>query len=180
MQPGSSAASADNIQAWNGVTWLTYYNNGTTWKQSGSLLSQNNTVLPLGGGLLITRRGATALNYPLIGRVPEVTQNQFTNSGGTTFLGGAYPIATTLSATGFTASNGWQSGASAAAADNVLSWNGTTWLTFFFNGTNWKQSGSLLNQGSYPLAPGQPLMIQRRSSPAASNAFVPQPLNYTP
>jgi hypothetical protein len=75
-----------------------------------------------------------------------------------------------------------QSGNSAAAADNVLLWNGTTWLTYFFSNSSnsWKQSGSLLNQNSYSLAPAQPLMIQRQSSPATLNAFVPQPLIYSP
>jgi fibronectin type 3 domain-containing protein len=182
VQSGNSAAAADNVLLWNGTTWLTYFfsNSSNSWKQSGSLLNQNNTPLPPGAGLLFTRRGATALNYPLIGRVPEVAQSQFTMPGGTTFVGAAYPIASTLGTTGFATASGWRSGNSAASADDVLDWNGTTWLTFFFNGTNWKQSGSLLNQNSYSLAPAQPLMIQRQSSPATLNAFVPQPLIYSP
>jgi hypothetical protein len=180
FQTGGSATSADNVLIWNGSTFQTYYNNGSGWARSGSFISQNNLALPAGGGLMITRRATTAATYTLVGRVPEVALQQFTTPGGYTFLAGAYPVSGTIAATGFAGASGWLTGSTASAADNVLIWNGSTWQTLYDNGANWARAGTFLNENSYPLPVGEPLMIYRRSTPTANNAFVTQPLPYTP
>jgi hypothetical protein len=177
---GAGPTIADNILLWGGTNWITYYNNGTNWRQSGSLLLQNNAVLSTNNGIMIIRRGATPVKYQVIGRVPEVALSQLTAPGGTAFLGCPYPLSRTLGNTPFATSSGWLAGPGPTTADVILAWNGTTWVTFYFNGTTWRQSGSLLNQTNTPFAPGQPLVIQRLSTPALLNSFIAQPLPYTP
>lgn len=177
---GSSASVADNLQIWSSGVLLTYYNNGTAWKQSGSLISQNNTLLPPGSGWLVVRRGTTPLTFYAKGRVPEVSLRQYTAPGSSTFLASPYPVNMTLASTGFSAAYGWKSGSTSATADTLLVYSGNAWLTFYYNGTNWKQSGSLVNQNSYTLPANKPVFINRQSAPPATKAFVTQPLPYTP
>ena len=81
FQTGASASTADNVELWNGSGWLTYYPNGTAWKQAGSLVSQNNTLLASGAGWLTLRRGTTPITLYIVGRVPEVALRQFTTPG---------------------------------------------------------------------------------------------------
>jgi alpha-L-rhamnosidase len=179
FQTGTSALTADTIQFWNGTSWLAYYSNGTNWKQAGSLLSQNNTVIPPGAGWLNLRQGSSAFTLYVVGCVPEVAMREFVPTG-VSFVAGASPLPSTLSATGFAAATGWLKGASAIVADNVLTWNGTAWGTFYNNGTNWKQAGSLLNQNNTALPAGQPFFVVRQSSVTPNQALIVQPLNYTP
>ena len=180
FQTGSSASTADVFYLWNGTAWLPYYNNGTTWKQTGTLVSQNNTLLPPGAGWLIARNGTTPLTLYAVGRVPEVALRQFTPPAATSYLAGAYPLSTTLAATGFPSAPGWLSGTSASTADVVYLWSGTAWAPYFYNGTHWRQTGSLQSQDAVGLVPGQPIYLLRRSTPAPTNAFVIQPLPYNP
>jgi kumamolisin len=180
FQTGSSASSADNIDVWNGMGWLVYFNNGASWRQAGSLLTQNNTPLPIGGGWLTQRRGTSPITTYILGRVPEVPLRQFTNPGGLTFLGGPYPLGTSLQSTGFAAAPGWLTGPTASSSDDLLYWTGTGWLTFYNNGTTWKEAGNLLGQNAFPLPAGQPLFVVRQSAPTPNQSFVLQPQPYTP
>ena len=179
FQTGTSASSSDNLEFWNGTGWLVYYSNGTNWKQAGSLVSQNNTPLPPGGGWLTLRRGSASFVIYVIGRVPEVPLQQFT-PGGVTFLASSSPLGVTLASTGFASAAGWLEGSSSSGSDNLLLWNGTGWLTFYNNGNNWKEAGSLLNQNNYAIPAGMPLYVVRHSSPTAKQSLILQPLNYTP
>ena len=179
FQTGSSAISADNIDLWTGTAWSTFYNNGTNWKQAGSLLTQNNTLIPPGAGWLTIRQGSSSFTIYVIGRVPEVALRQFVPNG-QTFIAGISPLPATFSSTGFAAATNWLDGASAIAADDVLTWSGTAWSTFYNNGTNWKQAGSLLNQNNTVVPGGQPFLIVRQSSVTPNQALILQPLNYTP
>jgi alpha-L-fucosidase len=180
LQTGTTASSSDNLQLWNGTAWIAYYNNGTNWKLVGSALSQNNTQLPPGAGWLIVRKGSNALSFYAMGQVPEVPIRSYTKPGGQTFLAGPYPTSMTLSTSGFTSAAGWQSGSTASTADNVQLWNGSAWIGFYYNGTNWKLVGSALTQDAYVLIPGQPMFIQRRSTPTPAQSFILHPKPYTP
>lgn len=180
FQTGTSASTADNIELWSGTGWLIYYPNGTNWRQAGSLVPQNNVLLPPGAGWLTLHRGTSPLTFYILGRVPEVPLRQFITPGGSTFLAGASPFNSPLASTGFATATGWLAGGSASVADNLELWSGSGWLTFYYNGTNWKQSGSLLNQNTYVVPANDPLFVVRLSSPSPTQSFVIQPLPYTP
>ncbi|MBW8780598.1 MAG: alginate lyase family protein [Verrucomicrobia bacterium] len=180
FQTGATASSADTLQWWNGSAWLVFYHNGINWKQVGTPLNQNNTLLAPDSGFLGARRAASALTLTIVGRIHEVAPRQFTTPGGSVFLAGPHPVASSLSATGLRAATGWLTATTATSADTLQLWSGSAWLVFYHNGTNWKQVGSPLNQDAYSLVSGQPLFIFRKSTPAANQAFVIQPLPYTP
>ena len=66
----------------------------------------------------------------------------------------------------------FQTGASATVADNVLLWNGSSWDTYYNNGTNWKKSGSLANQNSVILYPDEGMYITRRATTPVTLTFL--------
>jgi autotransporter-associated beta strand protein len=177
---GPGASSADNVDLYIPTGVLTYFNNGTNWHQAGSLLNQNNVLLPPGSGWIIVRRGATPLTFYLVGRVPEVALRLFTPPGGFALLSSPYPTPMTLAQTGFASASGWQSGPSPSVTDIIETYNGSGWLTYYYNGTHWRQAGSLLNQDSSSNPAGQIFYVSRQSSPSPNLSFVLQPLTYAP
>ncbi len=62
---------ADKVYLWNGTDYSTYFHNGNAWRRVGSSGNQNNTIVPLGAAIYITKSGAAdvtlvqALPYPL-------------------------------------------------------------------------------------------------------------------
>jgi len=70
INPGSSAATADNLRLWNGTAWVNYWRNTTgRWTVGGSTDASNVTI-PAGAGFLIKRnsnrgdlKGANALKF---------------------------------------------------------------------------------------------------------------------
>ena len=56
----SSATSADKVLVWSGSAWLTFYNNGSNWKMSGSLANQNDYIIKSGTPLYVIRGSLVA------------------------------------------------------------------------------------------------------------------------
>ena len=175
---GASAGVADNVLLWNGVTWDTFYNNGTNWKKSGNLSNQNNVVIYPDDGLFISHKGLSATSLTIMGTVPSTTElSELDGSAGATFLGNRFPVDTTLLSLGLQTTPNWTNGASAGVADNVLLWNGTTWDVYYYNGTNWKKSGSLANQNTTVIPTSTAPFITRKD---AGSSVLTQVLPYVP
>jgi uncharacterized protein (TIGR02597 family) len=179
LATGPSASSADNVILWNGATWNTYYNNGTNWKQSGSLLNQDYAPTAPDAGVFIVRTATTSVNLVVGGTVPTTAARSDLPGQGYSFFINRFPLDTTLSALGLQAMSNWQSGSSASSADNVFLWIGSTWASFYYNGTNWKQAGSLLTFDTQAVPAGSALLIWRQSSAAGSAATLVQTLPYS-
>jgi uncharacterized protein (TIGR02597 family) len=183
FQTGATANAADNVLLFNGTSWDVYYNNATNWKKSGSLANQNNTIVLPDRGMFIVRRATSALTLTFLGTVPSTTEKTDFPGPGSSFRANRFPVDATLKG----ASNplnlqslpGWQSGASASAADNVYLWNGTSWSVYYYNGTNWKKSGSLAIQDSTVIPLGTAMFIVRQSSAAGNNSTLTQALPYS-
>ena len=56
----ASATSADKVLVWSGSAWLTFYNNGSNWKMSGSLANQNSYIIPSGTPFYVIRGSQVA------------------------------------------------------------------------------------------------------------------------
>lgn len=66
---GNSAFTADTLQVWNGISWVSYFYNGTSWMKTGSFTTQDNTGIPAGSAVMITRQSDAA------GESATLTQN---------------------------------------------------------------------------------------------------------
>ena len=185
FQVGASANAADNVLLFNGTSWETYfYNNSVNqWRRSGSGLNQNTKVILPDQGLFIVRRATSALNLTFLGTVPSTTEKTDIPGPGSSFKANRFPVDVTLkgSTNPLNLQNlpGWLAGASANAADNVLLWNGTSWSTYFYNGTNWRRSGSGLVQDSTVIPLGAAMFIVRQSSATGSNSTFTQTVPYS-
>lgn len=178
-QQGASANSADNIYVWSGTGWLTYFysNSSGSWLQSGSFGPKNNTILYPDEGVFIARLGTSPISLVTTGTVPTTTERTDMNAAGSTFMSNRFPVDTQIGAIGIQSTTGWVSGSSANTADKVLVWNGTGWLTYFYNGTNWKKSGFFGNFDTDVIAAGTSIFVTRASATATT---LVQSLPYTP
>lgn len=183
FQTGASANAGDNVLLFNGTSWDVYYHNGTNWKKSGNLANQNNTIVLPDRGMFIVRRATSTLNLTFLGTVPSTTEKTDIPGPGSSFRANRFPVDFTLkgSTNPLNLQNlpGWQSGASASAADNVYLWNGTSWSVYYYNGTNWKKSGNLAIQDNTTIPLGTAMFIVRQSSAAGSNSTLTQTLPYS-
>jgi uncharacterized protein (TIGR02597 family) len=187
FQTGPSSSQADNVYIWNGTTWDVFFHNGTNWKKTANFGNfETKPVLP-DQGLFIVRRGTSPLNLTFLGTVSSTTERTDFPGAGSSFKSNRFPVDATLagSATSTTyplnlqSLPNWQSGASAAAADNVYIWNGTTWDVFFYNGTNWKKTANFGTFDNQKVLLGSAMFIVRRSTAAGSNSTLVQTLPYT-
>ncbi len=66
---GASAAQSDNLLVWNGVTWESFFHNGTQWRRAGSFLNFNSHPIPVGAGFFAVRKpggtGDVLVSLPL-------------------------------------------------------------------------------------------------------------------
>ena len=177
---GATASNADNVWVLSGQTWGIYYNNGNNWKKSGSLANQNNTIIFPDEGVLVVHTSSTPLSLTFTGTVPVTNEKSDISGSGSTFVANRYPVDQQLINLGIQSLPGWVNATSAAAADNVWAWNPTTlgWDTFYYNGNNWKKSGSLSNQNSTIIPAGTAVIIIKNGSTSA--ATLAQTLPYTP
>lgn len=178
FQTGGSASAADNILLWSGTAWLTYYHNGTSWRRSGSLSNQNDAVLMPDDGFMVIRRPASTLSLVLTGCVRDGAAKLLVKGSASTFAANSFPVNQTLASLPFSTMSGWLKAASASASDNVMVWSGSTWLTFYHNGTSWRRSGSLSNQDAYSIPAGSPYFVRRISSPALDVSYASFNLPY--
>ena len=70
INPGTSAATADNLRLWNGTTWNNYWRNGSGRWTIGSNTDATDVKIPAGAGFLIKRnsgrgdlKGESALKF---------------------------------------------------------------------------------------------------------------------
>lgn len=177
VQSGATANVADNVFLWNGSTWDPYFHNGTSWRKAGNLSDQNNVVIYPDEGIFITRRAASPLELTFLGTVPSTTERTELAGSGSTFMANRFPVDIQLGNIGLHQSANWTAGATANVADNVSAWNGTTWETYFYNGTNWRKAGNLANQDTTVIPAGTAVFVKRA---AASASTLTQNLPYTP
>jgi len=182
FQTGGSAAAADNVYLYN-AGWEVYFHNGTTWRKTGSFANQDNTVVYPDDGLFIVRRGIAPLTLTFLGAVPTTAERTDFPGPGSYFATNRFPVGTTLggaSGLNLQALPNWQTGASAAVADNVYIWDGTGWGVFFHNNTSWRKTGSFANQDSQSIPIGGALFVVRKSTAPGTTGTYVQPLPYTP
>ena len=184
LAPGASANDADVVYLLSkdgsgNDKWNPYYHNGTNWRLSGDLNSQNNTIIFPDEGVLIVHRGTNPVTLTMMGAVPSTSEQTDLFGSGSTFLANRFPVDVQLINSGINTSPGWVTNTSPNVADKVYLWDPTNrvWQTYFHNGTNWRRAGSIANQNTTLIKAGTGVVLSR-SSPTGT--ALSQPLPYTP
>lgn len=182
FKTGSSANNAgDNLYLWDvsSQTWDVYYNNGSHWRKAASLQDQDNTILYPDVAIFVLRTGTTPLSLTFTGRVPETTERTDLPGPSSTFIANRFPADTLVKALGIQLLSGWQIGSSASGAgDNLYIWNGSAWGVYYYNGTNWKKTGSFSIQDNTAISAGSAVLVSRVSTATGTASTLVQNLPY--
>lgn len=130
----------------------TYYFDTTfgQWRRSGTSANQDNTPIPPIAGVLYNRRAQTPLTYIQPGDVPTHEVRYIVPGSGTVFLGRFFPTDGTIATLGLQNMAGWTINDDKFVTVDALG----SLRTYFWNGTQWRRSGSSSNQGNTPLPSG--------------------------
>ena len=163
---GPAVNQVDNVLIWQGDHWQKFFNDGVHWQRFGNHDEFDDWVLPPEDGLIYLRRGGADLSLIIEGRVPDHVRRSVIREDGLTLLNNQIPLATTLGELNLTATGGWLTGQE-GSADLVFLWGGTSWVTFWHDGSSWRGSGMGGNRDNEPIPLGSTLFVRRRGGQAA-------------
>ncbi len=184
LQKGTSAFSADTVQIFNGVKWVSYFFHSINnyWVSSSAPgTSQNNLVLYPDAGLMIARRGPTT-TIAIPGRAPTTSLVTRLAGGTTSSVAVRFPTDTTLGELNFSGPGSWVASDVALSADRVNLFNGVKWVAYYktLTGAIWKEVGGDGSDQSGKVIPaGSSVLIQKQGGASDSASFFSQPLPYS-
>lgn len=177
LQGAGDPTAADLVQVWGGAAWLNFYYNTvwSRWARDTDVITdpaRDHLLLRPDRGVMITRRGSTALDIAVIGRVLATPQRALhtRTENALTFLATMQAGDRTLGALGLqngTRTQAWRTGASADDADLLYVWSGASWFIFFYNSTagHWQRAGDpTADRDAFVIKAGTPVFVQRRAS----------------
>jgi hypothetical protein len=178
VQGGTSSANADTIVAVINGSSSTYFYSTTNNRWSrvalGSPDASNVPLLPY-YGIQYARIASSPLSFVVTGAVPTEQRQVAVKNSGPTMLAQYWPADSTLGTLGLQNLAGWQSGASASAADTVVLTSAGSANTYFYNGTNWKRVAlGSPNADTTPVLPGTTISINKRGSASGYTTLTQQ------
>ena len=178
----TAAASADVVRIHSGTVWNEYYFNTTAnqWRLGSVPVNQNNVVLRPDSGITFYRRGTSALQYVVLGRVPSTDLRVVVNNSGITYVGGVFPVNQTLSTANFNSLSGWVNNTgSVTTADKVTIWSGSVFNSYNFNqaANQWRNGSVPVNQNNVVITAGTPVIIERPNVASGTTTLV-KPIPY--
>jgi len=165
LRQAATVGDADLVRIHDGTDWVTCFFNGTEWcKQAadGAVAGQNDLVIKPEQGVIIVCGGTSEVKLTLFGNVSVTPELSAVPVSGQALLSPRFPVATTLATLNLQGLSGWTKGGAASVADNVLSWNGSSWDIFYHTGARWQKVGSVASQDGAVINPGEAFLIRRR------------------
>ena len=171
--------SADIVYLWNGSTWLAHWFDGNQWiNQYDEFTDAGGTPIFSDEAAWIARRSTGTIDYYILGTVPVAASLALEIEGSTnssrkfTFLSNPFPSDITLQAFNFTSLTNWQSNPVSNSADIAYIWNGSTWVSYWYDGTQWiNQYDEFSDSGSTVIPSGSGIWVARRSSGSGELTF---------
>jgi len=191
-----SVAGADVIWVITQGAWKQYfyYDDGAMgeidplqWQTVGSMVNKGDTILDPDQGALIIRKAGSDKSVTLIGEVKS-TQSFVPFINGAQIITNPYPVDKTLDTIGLKngdPTKGLVQGDSISASDVVWKLDNGVWKQYFvyddgasgeIDPIQWQTVGSMVNQGSVPVAAGEALLVIRKGATFEWNV-APPPVN---
>lgn len=178
-----SAASADQVLAWNGVGFSVYYvRSGEVpqWRNTATgAASQDGAILPPGVGLFL-RRQAGELKFAVPG---EVRTTAFVRPpfAGSQIIAGGFPVDASpvdlklAAAAGQAPSAGLTAGTAPSNADQLLAWDATAFSVYYLRSgqvPQWRNVATgLLDYSTTAILPARGASLLLLRAPAAGAAL---------
>lgn len=179
---GNGLSAADHAMLFVNGAWSMFYYDTVfgRWTEAtvGNPDASNQVVLP-DSGILFTRLSATTSEFIITGTVPNTAREITVNQAGVTFVGSSWPVDMQLSEAGFEAISEWQASATQSAADKVFVFTSGTWVSYYYDGTNWREVtvGNPISDTA-SIASGSSVLLLKASA-ASADAELSQSLPYT-
>lgn len=173
---GGTATTADHVLLWAGQSFTTcYYQTsgigGTGWRKLGApSVEAAGTIIPPHAGIVIRRGPSSTAEVVLTGAVKAGQTTAVLSSSGYHFVGNPYFAAMTLASSGLYTGDpqtGLQGSSSAGAADQVLLWAGTGYVTYYYNTdvSGWRSTtDAATDVGATSIPGGAGFVILRRNA----------------
>ena len=174
-----SAASADQVLAWNGVGFSVYYvRSGEVpqWRNTATgAASQDGAILPPGVGLFLRRQaGALAFAVPGEVRTTAFVRPPFT---GSQIIAGGFPVDASPADLKLAASAGLTAGTAPSNADQLLAWDATAFSIYYLRAgqvPQWRNVATgLLDYSTTAILPARGASLLLLRAPVAG-AVLPQ------
>ena len=171
-------AIADNVLLRSGSAWTTYFNDGTQWLKQGTGTPSNTVAIPPEQGFVFVHRAGTAYTFTALGAVPITNLKTDFAPNTTSSFGNRFPVDTTLAGLGLDQLAGWNKNLDPSIADNVLIRIGSTWSTFYHDGTQWVKQGTGTPSNAQAIPTGTSVVVVRRAGSLLTlNQTLPYSLN---
>jgi hypothetical protein len=176
---GGTQTSADQILLWNGNRHQTFYYQtsgigGTGWRQTGDQNTDaSSTLIEPTAGVVVKRGQSSTLNVIISGAL-KTGQTTVSVNQGYNYIGNPFGADMTLASSGlFTgdSATGVAAGTEAASSDQVQLWNGSTYITYYYNSTSgsWRSATDpSTNAGTTSIPYGSSFIIRRLGSSSFS------------
>lgn len=171
---GTAATTADAVRIYSSA-WVSYYYSTSLgyWRlASGPTTNYGNVTLRTQSGLQVLRRGA-AMNLTVTGRVLSTPYRVPVANAGGTLLNLGYPMDTTLAGLSLQSRiSGWRSGTTSTTADMVSLYDGSSWVSYVYNGSYWQHLTTGVNSNAIAIPAGSAVLISRPGSTSGTTDFV--------
>lgn len=171
---GANVASADVVTLSSSVALSYYYNTSLSrWvRTTGPTTDRGDIQIPPDSVIAVTRKGG-AIDLVFTGIVSNHRFAVAVANSGSTYTHAGFPTDVTLAALALqNRIPGWVSNAAPGVADTLAVSSGGTWLTYFFNGSNWQRTtGPATNRDSIVIPAGAAIQIFKRGSASGTTDF---------
>jgi hypothetical protein len=149
-----------NVRDATGIVRTFYFNTDVSeWRRSGTGANQGSVpISPLSGAFYL-RIGQTPITQVTTGNVPTTGVKYLVPTSGLTYFARFFPASGTINDFGFQNLPGW----SLTDRVNTTDASGVV-RSYFWNGTEWRRSGTSANQSSTPVPIGGAVSVSRSGS----------------
>jgi hypothetical protein len=121
----------DNLLIWSSVGWKVYFHYNNKWQTFGTRADQSSTIIYPDEGMVYVRRG-DEFTLSFSGLVPQNIQSYLPGPGHKFLMSNPFPISMALSEL-IDTDNNWIKSNNINEADQVASWAGSSWVTYYNN-----------------------------------------------
>jgi uncharacterized protein (TIGR02597 family) len=171
---------ADTVQINSSNSFQTYYYDPSqhAWVNLASEVLSNNVVIRPDMAVIYNRLKNAGFSIMVTGEVPDCGRKSIVRSGQTTLLSSYWPVDMKLMDCEFQSLPGWVSSGNPNTADLVQIRQGSSWQTFYHDGSSWINLASEVPSDNVIIPHASGFVIKKRALTGAA-AVLSQSMPYS-